>query len=312
MRQKKIIINITVIALAFLLFTVWYRNSIEIATLETSFLRHYKVYLITTDKQQYWEYMNNGAAIMANAIGIDYIWEAPEVPNVNAQIQIINSAVENGANAIMIAADDPKLISTVVEDAKAKGVKVIYVDSPAYEEAITTLATDNYEAGVLAGQTMISVLDNMDINKGAIGIISITAKENSEQRDRGLRSVMQKDGRYKVLDTVYTNGNVVVVQNEAERLMKENSDLISLYGTNARTTEGVGRAIAADNNRLFGIGFDDTDNNLELLHNGSLKALVIQNPFTMGYLGMAQAIAAILGRDTGPYFINTGASVRME
>lgn len=312
MRRNKIIINITVIALAFLLFTVWYKDSIEIASPETSFLKLYKVYLITTDKQQYWEYMNSGAAIMANAIGVNYIWEAPEVANVNEQIQIINNAVENGANALMIAADDPKFISTVVEDAKAKGVKVIYVDSPAYEEAITTLATNNYEAGVLAGQTMISVLDNKGITNGTIGIINITAKENSEQRDKGLRSVIQKDGRFNILDTVYTNGNVDVAQNEATRLIKENSDLVSLYGTNATTTEGVGRAIEADNNRLVGIGFDDTDNNLELLHNGSLNALLIQNPYTMGYLGMAEAVAAILGKDTGPYFIDTGVSVRME
>jgi len=36
---------------------------------------------------------------------------------------------------------------------------------------------------------------------------------------------------------------------------------------------------------------------------------LVQNPFTMGYLGMAEAVAALRGFDTGPQLINTGVTV---
>jgi ribose transport system substrate-binding protein len=36
---------------------------------------------------------------------------------------------------------------------------------------------------------------------------------------------------------------------------------------------------------------------------------IAQNPYTMGYLGMAEALAALKGYDTGPQFINTGVSI---
>ena len=39
---------------------------------------------------------------------------------------------------------------------------------------------------------------------------------------------------------------------------------------------------------------------------------MVQNPFTMGYLGLAQTIAALKGYDTGSPFINTGITIRTK
>ncbi len=312
MKPRKIIIDIGVILFAFILFVIWYQNTIEKRSQMTfSKLKYYEVYLITTDKEyEFWNIMNTGAADMARDIGINYIWDAPQERNVDQQIEIINRAVEAGAEALLIAADDPKRISAVVEDAKARGVKVIYVDSPAYEEAITTLSTDNYEAGVRAGETLIEILNERGISSGSVGIIGYASKENTDLRDMGFRSVLEEDGRFRVLDTIETKrGDPDEAQEAAERLIRENEDLVALYGTNEGTSIGVGNAIRANNNRYIGIGFDRTDIMLELLEDGNLQAIVVQNPYTMGYLGMAEAVAAILGKNTGPDYINTGVSV---
>lgn len=312
MRLKKIIINVFIISLAFMLFIVWYQSNREkvVQTLSSPTMKKYKVYLITTDKVfQYWNFLNQGASDMAAAIGVTYVWDAPTKKNVNEQIQIINNAVNNGADALLVAADDPKSISSAIEDAKAKSVKIIYVDSPAYEEAITTLASNNYEAGVLGGHSMIEELDKAGIKSGSIGIISVSNKENSALRDEGFRKTMTEDGRYTLLDTVYTNGDISTAQEAAKRVIADHKELVGLFGTNEGTSQGVGNAIKEDNNRIIGIGFDKTDAMLKLLNDGSIKAIISQNPYTMGYLGMAEAIAAILGKDTGPSYINTGISV---
>ncbi|MHB8129535.1 MAG: substrate-binding domain-containing protein [Mobilitalea sp.] len=312
MKWNKIMIDIAVIALAFLLFIIWHRNSIENAAETTiSNIEFYKVYLITTDKgYQYWGILNEGAADMAEVVGIEYIWEAPVERNTDQQIEIINKAVNSGADALLVAADDPKWISAAIEDAKARGVKIIYVDSPAYEEATTTLATDNYEAGVLAGQTMISILDEMGIESGSIGIVNLAAKENTELREIGFRDTLAKDVRFKVLETIYTETDKSEeTQEAAERLINENEDLVALFGTSEGTSIGVGNAIKANDNRYVGVGFDKTEVMTQLLNDGNLQAIIDQNPYTMGYLGMAQAVAAIFGKDTGPEYIDTGVTV---
>lgn len=312
MRQKKIIINIAIIALAFMLFVIWHHSCLEHSTkTNASNVKYYKVYLITVDKGfQYWGMLNQGASDMAKLVGIQYIWDAPEVRSTKEQIEIINRAVENGADALLIAADDPRNISGAVEDAKARNVKVIYVDSPAYEEAVTTLTTDNYAAGVKAGQTMISLLNNEGIKSGAIGVINLADKANTKLREDGFRKVIEEDGRFIVPPATYTaTDKPEETQVAAEKLINDTKDLVALFGASEGTSIGVGNANKLYDNKYITVGFDKTPIIQKLYREGSLKAIIAQNPYTMGYLGMAEAVAAILGKDTGPDYINTGVSV---
>lgn len=312
MKNKKILIDISVIVFAFLLFVIWHQIFLERSKpTSASLIPFYRVYLITTDKGfQYWDIINQGAADMAELVGINYIWDAPDERNTEKQIEIINNAVERGASALLIAADDPKRISTPVEDAKARGVKVIYVDTPAYEEAITTFATDNYEAGVLAARTMISTLEQKGITSGSIGIINLAEKENTELREIGFRDVLAGDERFDVIETIYTATDLPEeTQAAAERMINENEELVALFGTSEGTSIGVGNANKVNNNQFVAVGFDRTDTMMRLFQDRSLDAIIDQNPYTMGYLGMAQAVAAILGKDTGPDFVDTGVSV---
>lgn len=315
MKYKKIMIDIVVIFFAFILFVVWHQNTIKDAKQVSSLklIRYYEIYLITTDKEyQYWEFLNRGATDMAKAVGVKFYWDAPEERNANKQIEVIKKAVDSGADALLVAADDPKKISGVIEDAKARGVKVIYVDSPANEEAISTLATNNYEAGVIAGKQMLAALEAKGSKGGSIGIVSVADKENTALREMGFRKVIADDGRFILLETEYTNGDPMVAQGVSERIIAENADLVSLYGTNEGTSEGVGNAIKANNNNYVGVGYDKTDINMQLLKEGGLDVIIDQNPYTMGYLGVAQAVAAILGKDTGPDYIDTGVTIIKE
>ncbi len=246
---------------------------------------------------------------MAALTGVKYFWRYPDERNPDKQITVINNAVDDGAVALLVAADNPKLISGAIEDAKARGVKVIYVDAPANEEAVTTLSTENYEAGFAAGNKMIEYLEGQGMESGSIGIVSIINKSTTMQREEGFRDAFAEKTDYTILKTVYTNGEPYNAQLAAQELINQNSDLVGLFGTNEGTSEGVGYANKAYDNRIVGVGFDKSDITKKLLNEGSLKVIIEQNPYTMGYLGMAEAIASILGKNTGPNFINTGFTI---
>lgn len=271
------------------------------------------VYLITMDRMdQHWVAVDQGAKDMAAALGLDYKWDAPETKDNAQQIEALNNAVSDGAQLILLAANDPVAISMAIQEAKTAGVKIIYVDSGANEPAIATLSTDNYNAGKLAGQTMLADLDAAGVESGTIGIISVnTATNSTMQREGGFRDAIAADGRFTVLETEYKDGDAAASQEAATNFINANPDLAGLFGANEGSTVGVGNAIkAADaSDSIVGVGFDKSDAILGLLEDGSLKAAMAQNPYTMGFLGMAQAYAAINGLSTGPAVIDTGVAV---
>lgn len=311
MDKIRTIVIILLILLCFSLFVTCYRRNRNITSTTTDTDFEYTVYLITIDKtDQYWSYLDDGAATMADLLGINYIWEAPENKNDARQIELIYEAVENGADLIMLAAGNPVSLNSAIEDAKALSVNFIYVDSPADEEAITTLATDNYNAGVTAGETMIAELEANGILTGSIGIIGVnTVTESTLNRESGFRHAIEESGRYILMNTVYMNGDPILSEDAATSFILDNPELVGLFGTNEGSTVGVGNAIMKNNTKIVGIGFDRSNAILDLIRNGSLDAVMAQNPFTMGYLGMAQAYAALKGLDTGPARINTGISI---
>lgn len=268
------------------------------------------VYLITMDKMdQHWVNVDAGAKSMAQALGLNYKWDAPDVKDNAKQIEAVNNAVADKADLILLAANDPKAISEAVKNAKAKGVKIIYVDSAADEPAIATLSTNNYQAGVLAGETMIAELKAVGKTSGKIGIVGVnTATNSTMDRENGFKSVLEAAG-YTMLTTEYKDGDAAASQEAAYGFIVGNDDLVGLYGTNEGSTVGVGNAIKASGKGLIGIGFDKSDAIQGLLNDGSLKAAMAQNPFTMGYLGVGQAYAALNDLSTGPAVIDTGVAV---
>ena len=286
--------------------------SIAVATLASPVVSaaDHTVYLITKDKMdQHWVKVDEGAKTMAKALGLKYKWDAPEAKDNAKQIEAVNNAVADKANLILLAATDPKAISTAIKNAQSKGVKIIYIDSPAEVPAIATLSTNNLQAGVMAGQTMVADLKAAGKASGKIGIVSVnTATNSTMNREKGFREVVSAAG-YTILTTEYKDGDTAASQEAAVGFISGNADLVGLFGANEGSAVGVGNAIKASKKPLIGVGFDKSDAILGLLKSGSLKAAMAQNPYTMGYLGVAQAYAALNSLSTGPAVIDTGVSV---
>jgi ribose transport system substrate-binding protein len=292
---------------------MYIRNNYSNMLIRPSNLEDYNIYYISKDKiSQFWYIINQGISDMASLVGVNYIWDAPEERSVEKQIEIITNAANNGADAMLIAALDPIRVSSAIQYAKSLGVKIIYLDTPAAEEGIITLATDDYSAGVTAGENMIIELAAAGYRQGTIGIVSDSRMStNTRERVNGFRSVLVTNRNYKLLNTQFGPGTASAVA-IANSYIANYPDLVGIYGTNEDTTIGVGNAISKSNLPIVGIGFDFPPVTQQMIENGSLKAVIVQYPYTMGYLGMAETIAALKGFETGPSYINTGVSVRRK
>ncbi len=263
----------------------------------------YKVYLITMDQMdQYWANIDKGCQqavteLQGSGINVVYKWSAPDKKDDAQQIEKINNAIADGAQAILLAANGPTAVNASLKEAEAAGVKIIYVDSPADYPAVRTLTTNNEAAGKTAGQALIDALTAKGVTSGDIGIISVnTSTDSTMKRENGFRAAFEGTG-FNLLETQYCEGEAAQSQNAASNFLAQGC--VGLYGCNEGSTVGVGNAIKEADGAAIGVGFDTSDAILELIDQGYLLGAMAQNPSTMGYEGLKTAVSAIKGETTG-------------
>ncbi|MGP1458888.1 MAG: ABC transporter substrate-binding protein [Treponema sp.] len=268
------------------------------------------VYLITMDQMdQYWMRVNEGAKKAAKEEGgVNYRWLAPDIKDDSKQIECINNAVAAGADAILLAANGPTAITSAVKEAAGKGIKIIYVDSPADFPAVQTLSTDNRSAGKTAGETMMSALKKKGVMSGAIGVISVNAATASTvAREEGFRSAFEGSD-YTVLVTQYCDGDAARSKDAAANFITQGC--VGIFGANEGSTVGIGNAVAESGGKVVGVGFDNSDMIKNLIKKGALHATMVQNPAVMGYEGVKSAVKSLKGDPVSPQEVDTGVSVQ--
>jgi ribose transport system substrate-binding protein len=277
---------------------------------ETSSGKTYKVVLITMDSiDQHWVSVDKGCKQAVEELqNVEYKWLAPDKKDDAQQIERVNAAIADNADAILIAANGPDAITSALEDAKSKGIKIIYVDSAAKTEAEATFATDNEAAGKLAGEQMLEALKKAGKTSGKIGIVNVnSATASVVARENGFRSAFEGTD-FEILATQYSEGDAAKSQDIADNYITQGA--VGLFGTNEGCTVGVGNAIKSSGKTdLIGIGFDKSDSIYSLIKDGYLLCTMAQKPEVMGYEGMKAAVAILSGKTIENKNVDTGVSV---
>ncbi len=265
--------------------------------------------LITMDSiDQHWITLNEGAQKAAKELGVNVQFMSPNTKDDAQQIECVNNAVAGGYNAIMVAANGPDAISSALKEAQSKGVKIVYVDSPANVEAEATFSTDNKAAGKTAGEEMKKALEAKGVTSGKIGIINVNAATDScVMREEGFRSAFEGSG-FELLETQYGEGDAAKSQSIAENYITQG--VAGIFGCNEGSTTGAGNAIKATGKAdIIGVGFDKSDAILGLIDDGFLLATMAQNPDVMGSSGVEACVKALEGTSLGGAVTDTGVSV---
>jgi len=268
-----------------------------------------KIILITMDStDQHWVNVDKGCQEEAAALGnITYKWMAPDKKDDAQQIERINNAIADGADAILIAANGPDAITGALEEAKAAGIVIVYVDSPANTPAVATFSTDNKAAGKTAGEQMLAALATAKVTKGSIGIVNInTATDSTNKREAGFREAFDGSA-FTILETQYGEGDAAKSQDIADNYITDG--VVGIFGCNEGATVGVGNAIKGAGGGIVGVGFDRSDAILSLIKDGSLVCTMVQNPSVMGSEGLKAAAAVLAGETLTETAVDTGVSI---
>lgn len=272
-----------------------------------------KVALITMDQMDvHWVRLKAAAEEKVaeyNAAGasIELQWLAPETKDNAQQIQMIETAISNAVDYIVIACNDATSCNNALQEAVDAGIQVIYVDSPADFEGVVTYATDNYAGGKQAGEYLLEVLTEAGLTEGTIGIVDAQAGVQScQDRYDGFAEVFENTD-FTLGERQYSDGDNSKAQELANTLIA--NGVIAIYGTNDGATNGAAAAVAdAANNGItvYCVGWDNSESNIAHIDSGELLAFMAQSPGVMGESAIDAVVQLEQGADLGGEVVDTG------
>ena len=246
----------------------------------------------------FWHNVNNGVLSAATEYNVTVTFEGPEnEENYYAQNSLIENAVKNGADAIVLSAIDYNNSVDTVNAAVREGVKVIAIDSDVNSDAVSLfIGTDNIAAGKEAGKAAV---DGFSADSEIIiGLVNYNANtDNGNQREKGFREYIGTVSNARIAASVTAESNEKSATAAAEKLLRQNPRINVIVGFNEWMTLGVGNAVKnlGLSKKVRSVGFDSNLISVGMLETGEMDALIVQNPFAIGYLGVEKAAALISG-----------------
>lgn len=238
------------------------------------------------------------------AVNVDFDGPTDE-KDIDGQIRMVDKAIADGVDALVLAASDYIMLVDVAEKAVREDIPVIIIDSDiSSDKMYSFIGTDNVDAGRLLGETLVDKVGE----KCNIAVMSfMKGAASSDQRDEGLFESLDKHPSIKILSAEYCNSDEDIAEQLVENLIHKYPELDAVVCTNAYGTVGTARAVEklGKAGKVKVIGLDSTPEEISFMEKDVVQSLVVQNPFSMGYLGIKYAIDAIDGK-TLPRRNNTG------
>jgi len=256
----------------------------------------------------FWLSVKAGADKAGKETGATIIWRGPsDERDVAGQIAMIEDFVNSGVNAIVMAACDSRALTPVVRKARAAKIPVITIDSGVDDPSFPFVATDNVKGARIAADTLAKLIGD----RGKVGLIPFVAgAATSTMREQGFEEGIKQHPGVKLVSVLYSESDAAKGMAVTENMLTSVPDLKGIFAANEPGAIGAARAI--EQRRLAGkvklVAFDAAKSEIDALRRGTIQALIVQNPFKMGYEGVKAAAAAIHGEKV-PLRIDTGVAV---
>ena len=210
------------------------------------------------------------------------------------QNQEIQELVDAGVCAIFMTPVEWDTSKGGVQIASAAGVPVIVVDAPIQDSelAACSVLSDNYQAGVLCAQHLLSVRDSAKI----LLLEHITARSGAD-RIQGFKDTIAGHEGFEILGSGESDGQIENAMPVMEQLLRQYPDADVLMALNDPSAFGGLAAIqgAGLSDRFLVYSVDGSPEGKAMVSSGFLTATCAQFPSKVAEEAVNQVYAAIDG-----------------
>ena len=254
----------------------------------------------------FFEAANKGAQEAAKELAkggdsVEVIYTGPTTTTAEGQIEVINSLIAQGVDAIAISANDPDAVVPALKKAAQRGIKVISWDSGVAPEG--RIVHLNPSSNELIGKMCLKLAaDHLPDGKGDFAILSATTTSTKQNIWIGEMKKQLKDfPGLNLVTTVYGDDLADKSYREAQGLLTSNPNVKVIV---APTTVGVLAASQAVKDagkigEVYVTGLGLPSEMAGAIKSGATKEFAIWNPIDLGYSATQIAYHLVKGDADG-------------
>ena len=251
-----------------------------------------------------------GARAAAEEFGADIGVQAAQNYGPADQVPLLNSVLATQPDFVILDPTNRTAMVAPLADAVAQGVKVIAVDTTLDDTSMLTarIGTDNVEVG---RQLARGLAEQLGDQTGKVAMVASSPGISTiDDRIKGFEEEIVKNPNLEFIGTQYAGNEVGQATSTFTSLLSANPDLIGVAAPSENPAMGVAASIrsAGVADSVAAAGVDASEAQIAALREGLLDALVMQQPYTMGYEAVKAAVAVANGEEV-PAEASTGAVI---
>jgi len=264
----------------------------------------------------YWKSVEKGmkdaeADAQKAGVKVDIEWNGP--PNEGdraAEIALMENYIAQKLDGIILCPMEFDALVAPSQKARQAGIPLVIVDSPLnYKDIVAFVGTGNKAAGGMAAAELAKELGD----KGNVIMMRfLPGSASTNEREVGFLDEMQKHPNINLVSTDnYAGDDREKAFDKAQNLLNAYKNVDGIFTPNEPSTGGM--LLALEKAGLAGkvkfVGFDGGKMNMDGLAAGHIQALVLQDPYQMGYKGVTTMLDFLAGKkvdanvDTGTHLL---------
>ncbi|MDF2469148.1 MAG: ribose transporter, periplasmic binding protein [Mycobacterium sp.] len=241
--------------------------------------------------------MQCGIEAAAESAGITVDTQGPAKFDPTLQKPIVDSVVASRPSAILIAPTDVAAMQAPLAAAAKAGIKVVLVDTTVQDPsiAVSAISSDNVGGGAEA----FKAIESLNPNGGKILVISTDPGISTvDARVQGFKDAAAKNPRFNYLGVQYSHNDPAEAAKLVSAALSKDPDIVGVFATNTFAAEGTATGVRQANkqDQVKIVGFDAGPAQVKQLREGTVQALIAQQPDTIGTDGVEQAVNALNDR----------------
>ena len=270
-----------------------------------------KIAFVSNGVASFWTIAQRGVEQAGEDLGVDVSVHMP-AEGISDQKRIIEDLVTRGVDGIAVSPIDPANQTELLDQAAEQTNLITHASDAPDSKRLVYIGMDNYKAGRMCGELVKEALPD----GGKIMIyIGRLEQDNARRRRQGvIDEILGRDynpanydppgsalseGGYEILGTLTDQFDRVKGKANVEDTISRYPDIDAMVGLFAYNPPLILEALeqAGKIGQVKVIAFDEADESLQGIIDGSVHGTVVQNPYRYGYHSV-EILKAIIGGDT--------------